>query len=200
MNIVAATGNRNKIAEINEKLSGVDDINILPLSDFGINPDIEENADSFRGNALIKAREVCRLTGNVSMADDSGLVVDALGGEPGVYSARYGGPGLDDRGRYMLLLERMKNIPEGSRSARFVCSIALVFPDGREFVTESTCEGMITERPEGGMGFGYDPVFLVPEKGKTMAMLSMEEKNMISHRGRALEKMAEILKGMKTAG
>lgn len=200
MNIVAATGNRNKIAEINEKLSGVDDINILPLSDFGINPDIEENADSFRGNALIKAREVCRLTGNVSMADDSGLVVDALGGEPGVYSARYGGPGLDDRGRYMLLLERMKNIPEGSRSARFVCSIALVFPDGREFVTEGTCEGMITERPEGGMGFGYDPVFLVPEKGKTMAMLSMEEKNMISHRGRALEKMAEILKGMKTAG
>lgn len=200
MDIAAATGNKNKINEIKDKLSALKDINVISYSDLGINPDIEENADTFCGNALIKAREVCRLTGLTAMADDSGLVVDALDGEPGIYSARYGGPGLDDRGRYMLLLEKMKNIPEGRRGARFVCAIALVFPDGREITAEGECEGLITAGPEGEGGFGYDPVFYVPEKGKTMAMLSMEEKNMISHRGRALEKIASILKEMETAG
>jgi len=194
MNIAAATGNKNKIKEIREKLSGLKWINVLSLTELGIDPEIEEDADTFTGNALIKAREICRLTGMASIADDSGLVVDALNGKPGVYSARYGGPGASDMDRYQLLLKEMKSVPQGSRSARFVCAIAIVLPDGREYTAEGICEGVISLEPAGDRGFGYDPVFLLPEKGRTMAQLSMEEKNSISHRGRALEKAAAILK------
>ena len=196
MDIVAATGNRNKINEIREKLAGIDNIKIIPLTDLGPVPEIIENADTFEGNALIKARKICSVTGMTAMADDSGLVVDALNGEPGVYSARYGGPDADDRARYMLVLDKMKDIPECRRGARFVCAIAVVLPDGREFVAEGLCEGSIAKSPEGDMGFGYDPVFFVKEKGKTMSQLSMEEKNSLSHRGRALDKMAVLLTGL----
>lgn len=194
MKIAAATANRNKIDEIREKFSRIDHVIIIPVSDLGPVPEIVEDADTFEGNALIKAKKICEITGMPAMADDSGLVVDALNGDPGVYSARYGGPGLDDRGRYMLLLEKMKDIPDGARQARFVCAIAIVLPDGREFTTTGTCEGIITKSPDGDMGFGYDPVFFVPEKGMTMARLSMEEKNSLSHRGRALDKAAILLK------
>lgn len=196
MKIVAATANKNKIHEIREKFAGVGHVSIIPASDLGPVPDIAEDSDTFEGNALIKARKICELTGMTSMADDSGLVVDALNGAPGVYSARYGGAGLGDRERYMLLLERMNDIPDDERQARFVCAIAIVLPDGREFITTGTCEGIITRSPDGDMGFGYDPVFFVPEKGRTMARLTMEEKNSISHRGRALDKAAVLLKDL----
>lgn len=196
MKIVAATANKNKINEIREKFSGVAHLSIIPVSDLISLPDIVEDADTFEGNALIKAEKICAITGMPAMADDSGLVVDALGGEPGVYSARYGGPGLDDTGRYMLLLDKMKDVPDGARAARFVCAIAIVLPDGRRFTSTGTCEGIITRSPEGEMGFGYDPVFFVPEKKKTMAQLSMTEKNSLSHRGRALDKAALLLKDL----
>ncbi|HPS57569.1 MAG TPA: XTP/dITP diphosphatase [Spirochaetota bacterium] len=196
MKIVAATANMNKIDEIREKFSGIGHVEIIPVSDLGPVPEITEDADSFKGNALIKAKIICRMSGMASMADDSGLVVDALNGEPGVYSARYGGPGLDDRARYMLILHRMEDIPDEARQARFVCAIAIVLPDGREFVTEGSCEGLITRSPEGNTGFGYDPVFFIPEKRRTMAQLSMKEKNSLSHRGRALDKAAIILKDL----
>lgn len=194
MKLVAATANKNKIREIREKFTGTGHVMIVSASDLGPVPDIAEDADTFEGNALIKAKKICEITGMPAMADDSGLVVDALNGAPGVYSARYGGPGLDDRSRYMLLLDNMKEIPDGARQARFVCAIAIVLPDSREFITNGTCEGIIARSPEGEMGFGYDPVFFLPEKGRTMAQLSMEEKNSLSHRGRALEKAAELIK------
>lgn len=194
MKIVAATANKNKISEIREKFSGIDHVSIIPVSEIADVPEIAEDADSFEGNALIKAGTICSITGMPAMADDSGLVVDALNGEPGVYSARYGGPGLDDKARYLLLLEKMKDIPDGSRQARFVCAIALVLPDGRQFTASGRCEGIITRSPEGDTGFGYDPVFFVPEKGRTMAQLSMTEKNSLSHRGRALDSIAILLK------
>jgi XTP/dITP diphosphohydrolase len=196
MKIVAATANIDKIKEIREKLLSVPGLTIIPVSEIMDAPEIPEDAETFEGNALIKARTICSLTGMPAMADDSGLVVDALNGEPGVYSARYGGPGLDDKGRYMLLLEKMADIPDGSRQARFVCVIAIVLPDGREFTTTGRCEGSISRSPAGDSGFGYDPVFYIAEKKKTMAQLSMSEKNSLSHRGKALEKAAVILKGL----
>jgi len=196
MKIVAATANTDKIKEIKEKLLSIPDLEIVPVSEITDVPEIPEDAESFEGNALIKARTICSITGMPSMADDSGLVVDALNGEPEVYSARYGGPGLDDKGRYMLLLEKIADIPDGSRQARFVCVIALVLPDGREFTTTGRCEGSITRSPSGDSGFGYDPVFYIEERGKTMAQLSMSEKNSLSHRGKALEKAAAILKDL----
>lgn len=196
MKIVAATANIDKIKEIREKLLSVPGLTIIPVSEIMDAPEIPKDAETFEGNALIKARTICSLTGMPAMADDSGLVVDALNGEPGVYSARYGGPGLDDKGRYMLLLEKMADIPDGSRQARFVCVIAIVLPDGREFTTTGRCEGSISRSPAGDSGFGYDPVFYIAEKKKTMAQLSMSEKNSLSHRGKALEKAAVILKGL----
>ena len=192
MKLVIATGNRNKVAEIRNKFSSLKNIEIIPLSDFENIPEIVEDADSFTGNALKKARVIRDFTGLPAMADDSGLEVDALNGEPGVYSARYGGEGLTDRDRYLLLLENMEDIP-GRRSARFRCCIAIALPDGREFTTEGRCEGVITTAPSGDNGFGYDPVFFLPEYGRTMAELTLDIKNRISHRGRALDSAALIL-------
>ena len=192
MKLVIATGNKNKVAEIRNKFSSLKNIEIIPLSDFENVPEIIEDADTFTGNALKKARAIRDFTGLPAMADDSGLEVDALNGEPGVYSARYGGEGLTDRDRYLLLHENMKDIP-GRRSARFRCCIAIALPDGREFTTEGSCEGVITAAPSGKNGFGYDPVFLLPEYGRTMAELTLDIKNRISHRGRALDSAAVIL-------
>lgn len=195
MKIVIATSNRNKVFEISEKFSAAGEFQIIPLSEYGNAPTVVEDADTFSGNALKKARSVRDFTGEVSLADDSGLVVDALNGEPGVYSARYGGEGLSDAERYKLLLENMKGIENPGRTARFVCVIAVAFPDGREFITEGAVEGEIAESPSGDNGFGYDPVFYLPEFEKTMAEIPISVKNGISHRGRALDAAVKILSG-----
>lgn len=194
MKLVIATGNRNKILEIKEKFSKAEHLEIIPLSEFNGIPEIVEDADTFSGNAMKKARVIRDFTGLPSMADDSGLVIDALDGEPGVYSARYGGGELDDRGRYLLVLQKMKGVPAEKRSARFVCSIAIAMPDGREFLTEGVCEGEIAEAPCGENGFGYDPIFNLPEHGKTMAEITLDIKNRISHRGKALDLASVIIK------
>lgn len=194
MKIILATGNKNKIREIKEKFSSIGKLSITSLEELDNIPEIEENASTFEGNALIKAKAICSFTGFPAMADDSGLVIDALNGEPGVYSARYGGANLSDIEKNSLVLSKMKNIPEKKRSARFVCAVALAFPDGKTYTAQGECLGIISKTPVGEKGFGYDPIFYIPESGKTMAQLSPDEKNRISHRGKAIEKIYEILK------
>ena len=191
MKLVIATGNRNKITEIKNKFYGLSGIEVIPLTEFKKIPEIIEDAETFTGNALKKARIIRDFTGLAAMADDSGLAVDALNGEPGVYSARYGGEGLTDEKRYLLLLEKMKGIIPENRNARFICCIALALPDGREFTAEGTCEGIITDKPSGENGFGYDPVFLCKETGKTFAEMTMDEKSSVSHRGKALSEVRD---------
>jgi XTP/dITP diphosphohydrolase len=187
MKLVLATKNKNKVREITDKFSGIKCMEILSLLDFESPPDILEDGKTFRENALKKARGICRFTSLPSLADDSGLVIDALGGDPGVYSARYGGENLTDLDRNNLVLSKMKGVPDVNRTARFVCVIAAAFPDGTELISEGSCEGVIADWMRGDNGFGYDPVFYLPERGKTMAELPLSEKNMISHRAAALE-------------
>ena len=194
MKIVLATGNKNKIKEIKEKFSSSGTLEISSFEELKNIPEIIENAATFEGNALIKAEAVCRLTGLPSMADDSGLVIDALNGEPGVYSARYGGDNLSDTEKNELVLSKMKGLPEKKRSARFECVIAIALPDSRSFTVKGICTGLISNEPAGENGFGYDPIFYIPEAGRTMAQLTPEEKNRISHRGKALEKAFEMIK------
>ena len=194
MKIVLATGNKNKIKEIKEKFSSPGLLEISSFQELDTIPEIDENASTFEGNALIKAEAICRLTGLPAMADDSGLVIDALNGEPGVYSARYGGENLSDTEKNELVLSKMEGVPGEERSARFICAIAIALPDGKRFTVEGVCEGLISSKPHGTNGFGYDPIFYISEKDKTMAQLTSEEKNIISHRGRALEKAFEIIK------
>ena len=166
----------------------------LTLKEAGVSADPEENGATFKENALIKAREICRLTSLPALSDDSGLCVNALGGAPGVYSARYSGK--DSADNTALLLKNLKKAAEAGnpdRSAHFSCCVALVFPDGRELTAEGRTFGSITLSPEGEGGFGYDPVFFSPELGKTFAQASEEEKNSVSHRGRALAALKEQL-------
>jgi XTP/dITP diphosphohydrolase len=199
MKIVIASSNKNKIIEIRDKFSSETGIEIASLSEYKDIPEIVEDADSFSGNALKKARIIRDFTGEISLADDSGLVVDALNGEPGVYSARYGGDNLSDIDRYKLVLEKMAGVERGNRSARFICAIAMALPDGREFVTEGACEGVITRESSGSNGFGYDPVFYIPELKATMAEITLEQKNRISHRAKALESAYKIFTGLNYA-
>ena len=153
----------------------------------------DETADTYAGNALLKARAAASLTGCLVLADDSGLEVDALGGAPGLRSARYGGPGLDDLGRVRLLLDALRSVPEAERGARFRCVIALVEPDGRERLVEGTVEGVIAEAPRGSGGFGYDPVFFYPPLGRTLAELTEDEKARVSHRAHAVAAARRLL-------
>ena len=177
---------------------------VVSMKEAGIDPEIEENGTSFTENAVIKAQTVAdALTGEekvrecVVLADDSGLVIDCLNGEPGIYSARYLGEETPFSDKSADLLRRMKDVPEEERSARFVCAIAAVFPDGEVITTEGTVEGRIGYELKGENGFGYDPIFYLPEYGRTAAELTDEEKNRISHRSRALELMkAELKKRM----
>jgi len=199
MKIVIATSNKNKIIEIKNKFSSIRGLEIIPMSEYKDIPLIIEDADSFKGNALKKARIIRDFTGEISLADDSGLVVDALGGEPGVYSARYGGENLTDTDRYNLLLEKMRGIETGRRSARFICAIAMALPGGGEFTAEGACEGVISAEPAGSGGFGYDPVFYIPGLKLTMAEISLDQKNRISHRAKALESAYKIFTGMNYA-
>jgi XTP/dITP diphosphohydrolase len=155
----------------------------------------DETGATYADNALVKARTAAALTGSLSLGDDSGLEVDALGGEPGLYTARFGGPGLDDRGRWRLLLERVRDVPPARRTARFRCVIALAGPARAENVVEGVAEGVIAEAPRGSHGFGYDPVFFYPPLGRTFAELSDEEKARVSHRGLALAAVRRLLGG-----
>lgn len=193
--IVFATGNAGKIREIREILADLS-LEVVSMRDAGISADIEENGTTYEENALIKARGVAVFTGpdDIVMADDSGLEIDNLGGEPGVYSARYLGETTPYSIKNRNLIERLAGVPDEQRTARFVCAIAAVLPDGRELVTRGTIEGRIGYEEKGKGGFGYDPIFQVPEFGKTTAELTEEEKNAVSHRGRALRAMKEELK------
>ncbi len=189
MKIAIATNNRNKLKEIRAVLGGFFD-EMLSLGDLGIDVEIEETGTTLTENALIKARTIRDMTGLASLADDSGLMCDALGGAPGVYSARYAGEEHDDAKNNALLL---KNIAGKDRTAHFCSVIALCLPDGREYTAEGRVDGVITEEARGNGGFGYDPLFFSPELGKTFAEASAEEKNSVSHRGRALRNMELVV-------
>ena len=193
MKLVIATKNKNKIIEIREKFFILNDLEILSLDDFEDSPDVIEDGATFEENALKKAREISIFAGLPVLADDSGLEIDALKGEPGVYSARFAGKDATDAERNSLILERMKDIPDNKRKARFVCMIAIVLPDGREYLLRGVCEGVIAHKMKGLYGFGYDPIFYLPKIKKTMAELTLVEKNRISHRAKALELAQERL-------
>ncbi len=184
MKLVLASKNQKKMKEMNEILSGMG-VEVCLQSDVGIDIDVEETGTTFEENSMLKAKAVMEASGLPAIADDSGLCVDALNGAPGVYSARYGGEGLDDTGRYKMLLA---NMPRGAaRTAKFVSVITCCFPGGDVLTARGECSGTIAFAPMGTGGFGYDPVFFLPKLKKTFAQLSPEEKNAISHRGRALE-------------
>ena len=195
MKMVLASKNPKKMKEMNEILSGMG-VEVCLQADVGIDIDVEETGTTFEENSLLKAKAVMEASGLPAIADDSGLCVDALNGAPGVYSARYGGDGLDDTGRYRLLLA---NMPRGAaRTAKFVSVITCCFPGGEVLTARGECPGTIAFAPMGEGGFGYDPVFFLPKLKKTFAQLAPEEKNAVSHRGRALEafqaKLEEYLK------
>lgn len=183
MRAVLASKNPKKLRELQEILSA-QGVELVLQSELGVDIDVEETGDTFEENAILKAEAVCRATGLPAISDDSGLSVDALGGAPGIYSARYGGEGLDDEDRYRLLLRNMEGEP--NRACRFVCVICCAFPNGDRILARGECPGLLSEAPQGSGGFGYDPIFYLPELGKSMAELSPEEKNHISHRGSAL--------------
>lgn len=189
MKIAIATNNPNKLREIRAILGGFFD-EALSLSDLGIDIDIEETGTTLTENALIKARTIRDLTGLPALADDSGLMVDALDGAPGVYSARYAGEEHDDKKNNALLLKNLEGKP---RDAKFCSVIALCYPDGRELTAEGSVRGVILEEERGTGGFGYDPLFFSPELGKTFAEATPEQKNSVSHRSRALRAMLELL-------
>ena len=191
MKLVLASKNEKKLMEMNEILSGLG-IEVRLQADVGVDVDVEETGSTFEENSLLKARAVMEASGLPAVADDSGLCVDALNGAPGVYSARYGGEGLDDMGRCRLLLASM---PKGAaRTAKFVSVITCCFPGGDVLRARGECPGTIAFAPMGEGGFGYDPVFFLPKLKKTFAQLSPEEKNAVSHRGKALEAFQAKLK------
>ena len=218
MELILASRNKKKIKEMEAILSqNIPGIRILSLDDIGFEGDIEEDGTTFEENALIKARTAMEASGNriaaasaeaiadariaaiadariAAIADDSGLAVDALNGAPGVYSARYAGGHGDDAANNAFLLKNLADTPAEERTARFVCCIACVFPDGREITVRGETEGLIIDDPRGDGGFGYDPYFYYEPYGKTFAELTADEKNAISHRGRAVAKLAEKLK------
>jgi XTP/dITP diphosphohydrolase len=191
MKFVLATHNPGKLKEMSDILGALG-LEVVSPADLGLTVDVEETGETFTENAMLKARAVCGEAGLPAIADDSGLCVDALNGGPGVYSARYGGEGLDDRGRYMLLLNSMRGVP--TRSAHFETAVACAFPNGETLTAAGRCDGAIAFAPMGTGGFGYDPVFLVPERAKTFGQMTEEEKAALSHRGRALRAFAKELK------
>jgi len=194
MKFVLATGNAGKIREMREILQKLG-IEAVSQQELGLALDVEETGSTFLENATLKAEAVCKAANLPAIADDSGLVVEALGGDPGVYSSSYGGDGLDDADRYRYLLKNMENMEQ--RAAKFVSIIVCVFPDGQVVSAKGECHGEIAFEPRGEGGFGYDPVFLVNDTGKSMAELTPEEKNAVSHRGIALREFAEKLKQVK---
>ena len=190
--IVFATGNAGKIKEIRMIMEDTG-LEVVSMKDAGIKADIEENGKTYEENALIKARAVAAFTKDIVMADDSGLEIDYLNKEPGIYSARYLGEDTPYSVKNANLINRLEGVPDEERTARFVCAIAAVLPDGRELTTLATIEGRIGYEEKGLNGFGFDPIFYVPEIGKYTAELSDEDKNRISNRGKALRAMREEL-------
>ena len=190
--LLIATNNKGKAQEIREILSPIYP-NVVTLKEAGIDLEVEEDGTTFNENALKKAREAAAIAHMDTLADDSGLLVDALDGEPGVYSARYAGEPCDDRKNIRLLLERMRDVPEYERNAHFECSIALCKRDGSYIVVQGCVDGIILRQPVGEGGFGYDPIFYYPLLRKTFAQLSPQQKNAISHRAQALQKLLEVL-------
>lgn len=197
MRVVLASQNRHKLAEIQAILSQYD-MELVLQSDLGLRIDVDETGTTFEENSELKARAVVEATGLPAIADDSGLCVDVLGGAPGTYSARYGAPEcVTDRDRLNFLLKNMQGIRSEERTARFVCVITLLYPDGRKLVARGTCEGMIAFEPSGEDGFGYDPVFYLPSQGCTFAQMGAERKNQISHRANALLRLEQMLEENK---
>ena len=190
--MIFATGNENKMKEIREILGALP-LEILSMKEAGVSADIVEDGKTFEENAPIKARAICKLAGEMVLADDSGLEIDYLNKEPGIYSARYMGEDTSYHIKNKSLIDRLEGVPDEKRTARFVCAIAAVFPDGKELVVRGTVEGIIGYEEKGENGFGYDPIFYLPERGCTTAELPPEEKNSISHRGNALRLMKELL-------
>lgn len=191
--IVFATGNKDKMREIREIMQDMN-VEVISMKDAGIMVDIVEDGKTFEENALIKARAVAAYTDAIVLADDSGLEIDYLNKEPGVYSARYLGEDTSYTIKNRALLDRLEGVEKEKRTARFVCAIAAVLPDKTELVTRQTMEGYIGDEPEGENGFGYDPIFYLDEFGCSSAALSREQKNAISHRGKGLRAMKELLK------
>ncbi len=188
--IILASNNKDKVKEVKEILKGYD---IISMKEAGIDVDIEENGTTFEENALIKARAIMKLTGQITMADDSGLEIDYLNKAPGVYSARFMGHDTSYDIKNKALIQKLEGVKGSDRSGRFVCAIAVCFPDGREIVKRGTMEGLIAEEIKGDNGFGYDPIVYLPKYGKTSGELAPEEKNKISHRGKALALIKEEL-------
>lgn len=186
--IILASNNKGKIAEVKEILKDMN-VEVISMKEAGLDVDIEENGSTFEENALIKAEAIMKMTGEITIADDSGLEVDYLNKEPGIYSARYMGHDTSYDIKNNAIIQRLDGVKGTDRSARFVCAMAVVFPDGKNIIERGTMEGLIADKPMGENGFGYDPIMYLPEYQKTSAQLSSEEKNKISHRGKALEKL-----------
>jgi XTP/dITP diphosphohydrolase len=191
--LLIATHNQGKLDEFRQLLDGLD-LEVTDLEAVGITQDVEETGTTFAENAILKARAYAEMSGLLTWSDDSGLEVDALGGRPGVYSARYGGPGLTPRDRYLRLLDELRPYPRQSWTARFRCVVALVLPDGELHTVDDKIEGIITDQPAGEFGFGYDPIFYLPEYQATLAEISPELKNEISHRGKATRTAKQLLR------
>lgn len=191
--IIFATGNQGKMKEVREILKDLD-AEVLSMKEAGVRAEIVEDGTTFEENAVIKAKAVCRLTGEIALADDSGLEVDYLNKEPGVYSARYMGEDTSYHIKNKSIIDRLEGVPDEKRTARFVCVIAAAFPDGTVKTVRGTMEGIIGYEEQGENGFGYDPIFFLPQYGCTSAQISMEEKNKISHRGKALRAIKDELR------
>ena len=193
MKVVLASKNQHKLEEIQAILAKYD-MELVLQSELGVDIDVDETGTTFEENSLLKAEAVVRATGLPAIADGSGLTVDALGGAPGIYSARYGGEACrSDSDRYGLLLKNLRGIRSEERTARFVCVITLLYPDGKTLVARGTCEGYIASEPHGASGFGYDPVFYVPSEGCTFAEMGSARKNAISHRANALTRLCALI-------
>jgi XTP/dITP diphosphohydrolase len=191
--VIIATKNKGKAKEF-ERMFHPLGFEVKTLLDYADIEDIEETGTTFEENAIIKAEAVSNITGQVVISDDSGLIVDALNGAPGIYSARYAGSEKNDEANMDKVLEELKDIPDAERTARFYCALAVAFPDRETITVNGTCEGTILKERRGGYGFGYDPIFFVTELGKAMAELAPEQKSIISHRAKALQKLEELLK------
>jgi XTP/dITP diphosphohydrolase len=191
--MIFATTNQGKVREIKAILGDIGE-DILSLKEAGITADIVEDGTTFEENAIIKAKAIMELTGQIVLADDSGLEVDAMNKEPGIYSARFMGEDTPYEEKNRAIIERLEGVEGDARSARFVCVIAAAFPDGEVITTRGTIEGVIAKEPAGTNGFGYDPIVYVPEYGMTTGQMEPEQKNAISHRGKALMAMKKILK------
>ncbi len=190
--IIFATGNKDKLKEIREILADMD-VEVISMKEAGITAQIVEDGTTFEENAVIKAKTICEMTGEITLADDSGLEIDYLNKEPGIYSARYMGEDTSYRIKNANLIERLNGVPDEKRTARFVCAVAAAFPSGEVKTVRGVMEGRIGYEESGENGFGYDPIFYLPEYGCSSAELSMEEKNKISHRGKALRAIKEEL-------